>query len=190
MNRLQDYFWFIGPDRKFLKLSYRLRNLSGRLNNLNERRKILQNEYTSLKQIDKCQKCNGKCCGGNYVPYFSGIDYLIRMFSDKPITDYTNWWTPPSIITLFVEKIKSLGTSSNLAKITDTSRNVPESRCPYLSQNGCTLKAQDRPMRCILWICDDVKKSLPPDVLRKLGIINKELSSISAEVIKSFAQKS
>jgi hypothetical protein len=52
------------------------------------------------------------------------------------------------------------------------------------------LKAEERPIRCILWICEDLKQSLPSDVLGKMGIINKELSSISAEVIKSFAQKS
>jgi hypothetical protein len=187
MNPLQDYLWFIKPDRRFLKLSYNLRDLSARLNNLNERRKILQKEYAALKQSDKCKECNGKCCGGDYVPYYSGIDYLIRMFSDKPITDYTNWWMPRPIIAVLFEKVKSLWVRSSSNKSVNVLEKVPDSWCPYLTQSGCVLKAEERPIRCILWICEDLKQSLPSDVLGKMGIINKELSSISAEVIKSFA---
>jgi len=189
MNRLQDYFWFIKPDRRFLRLAYNLRILSSQLNDLNERRKVLQREYASLSQSPKCQECNGKCCGGDYVPYYSGIDYLIRMFSDKPITNYTNWWMPPSIITRLFKK-RGLSEQAEIsAKLRTLQEKTPESRCSYLTQNGCALQAEDRPIRCIVWICSGLKQSLPSEALRKMGIINQELSSISEAVIRSFAPR-
>jgi hypothetical protein len=143
----------------------------------------------ALKQSDRCKECNGRCCGDNYVPYYSGIDYLIRMFSDKPITNYTNWWKPRSIITVLFEKVKPFLVRSSSNKPSKYSEKIPDSWCPYLTPNGCTLKAEDRPIRCILWICADLKKDLPPGVLRKMGNINKELTLISSEVIKSFTLK-
>jgi hypothetical protein len=173
---------FVNQICDLLKLSYDLRMLKPQLIELNEKRKKLQIDYSVLCNANnnKCQECKGLCCGGYYAPYFSAIDYLIRMFSDKPIDDYFNWWKPRPITSILIDKIKSIWVTSNHAHA------APDSICPNLTPIGCALEAEDRPIRCILWICNDLKKTIPPTDLRKMGVITRELSSISSEVLKCF----
>lgn len=182
MNKIQEYLWFIQPDRRFLQLSYNLRELKPKLNELNERRKKLQIDYSVLRHVShKCQDCSGLCCKAKYAPYFSCVDYLIRMFSDNPIRDdYFNWWRPRPIAFALHKEIRSRRGAPDHIAITHSLM------CPNLTSNGCVLAAEDRPIRCVLWICDDLRKSIPLNVLKKMGLITRELSSISSEVIKCF----
>jgi hypothetical protein len=171
------------PDRCFLKLSYDLRDLRPRLNELNERRKKLQIEYSNLRNVThKCSECRGCCCKGDYAPYFSGVDYLIRMFSDKPIDHYFDWWKPRPVILALLDKIKPMRRASMHAS------TAPNLMCPSLTPNGCALPPEDRPIRCILWICDNLRKTMPSTVLEKMGVITRELSLISSEVIRCFSK--
>jgi hypothetical protein len=188
MNRIQEYLWFTRPDRCFGKLSYDLRTLEPQLNQLNEKRKKLQIDYSALRSVsNNCGECKGFCCKGNYVPYFSGVDYLIRMFSDKPIDDYFNWWKPRPITSILFDKIKSVLVTANFSMVTPNHTHIaPSSMCPNLTPKGCVLEPEDRPIRCILWICDDLKKTIPPAELRMMGVITRELSSISSEVLRCF----
>lgn len=183
MNKIQEYRWFIQPDRCFLKLSHDLRLLKPRLNELNERRKKLQTEYSILRNAShRCAECNGRCCKGDYAPYFSGVDYLIRMFSDKPINNYFDWWKPRPMIFALIDKIQLPWATSTYAPTS------PRLMCPSLTSNGCVFPPEDRPIRCILWICDDLRKTMPSIALKKMGVITRELSLISSEVIRCFAR--
>jgi hypothetical protein len=181
VNKIQEYFWFIRPDRCFLRLSHDLRLLQPRLNELNERRKKLQIEYSFLRNAShQCRMCHGHCCKETYAPYFSGVDYLIRMFSDKPIDNYFSWWRPRPLIFAVLDKIRSIWSAATHVPTS------PRRMCPSLTSTGCVLPPEDRPIRCILWICDDLKKTMPPLVLKKMGFLTRELSSISSEVIRCF----
>jgi len=180
MNRIQEYFWFLLPYRRFNQLSYHLRTLEPQLNDLNEKRKRLQREYVALRNVtSKCRECQGACCKGSET-YFSVIDYLIRMFSDNPISECFRFWRPHSISAILLGRIRSFWIHSNHAN------TVTKSICSNLTPSGCALQAEDRPIRCILWICDDLKKAIPLHELRKLGGITRELSAISADVTKCF----
>lgn len=180
MNIFRTYFLFHKSLRRFDRLSCNLTTLSKQLNHLNENRKITQRKIIELSKDNKeCTTCQGLCCQGDYN-HFTAIDYLIRLFSDNPLEGYGVLWTPKSIAAILLSKIKAL-----LDRSSSTER-TSNTKCSYLDFNGCYLKPEDRPIRCVLWTCRGFRQSLPPHTLMEIGILTKELSSISCQVLKSF----
>jgi|WetSurMetagenome_2_1015567.scaffolds.fasta_scaffold95090_3 hypothetical protein len=184
MNKIQEFFWFAWPDRRFLESSYALGDLAVELNSLNERRGVLQREYKNLKQSSNCAECKGRCCTDEFAPYYSGIDALLRMFSDRPVREIHRWKARP-LGTVLLERIRPNGKSP-----TGASAAAQVSWCANLGPEGCLLAAEDRPMRCILYICPEARRSLPGEVLQRMGAINMELSALSVQALKGLRRRS
>jgi hypothetical protein len=180
MNIFQTWFLFHRSERHFHTISYRLLDLSSRMNALNERRKSIQKEIIALgKSSEACLVCQGLCCRGEYN-HFTAIDYLMRRFSDKPIEEYGTLWKPQPVLFLLMNKFKEV-----LSRSQSTSQ-TPSSKCPDLTLTGCTFKPEDRPIRCVLWTCKTYRNSLSANELILIGKLTRELASISSETIKIF----
>ena len=180
MNIYRTWRLFHKPERHYHKLSYKLESMSCRLNELNNRRKIIQREIDELSKSNSvCAKCQGACCKGEY-DHFTAINYLIRSFSDNPLKGYGDLWKPIPLYALILKKI--MPSSKNIS-----SGDIKQiNGCPHLSTLGCNLEVEDRPIRCVIWTCRDFREALPHRNLVKIGKLIKELDSISKKVVRIF----
>ena len=180
MNIFRTWVLFHKPERRYHKLSFNLLTIESQLNDLNEKRRIIQRKIIELsKDVEVCKICKGACCQGEYN-HFTAIDYLLRMFSDNPIKGYGDLWKPKSINSLILDKIKRTSEAEN------GGNKKLETGCPNLTLNGCNLEPEDRPIRCILWTCKDFREALPRNDLKEIGNLTKELYAISDRAIKLF----
>jgi hypothetical protein len=188
MNVLKHWKYFQKTDLDFLYLSYKKQYIVAELTNLNERRKNIQKEILSISATnDTCKTCPTSCCRGNYN-HFTIVDYMIRMFSDKPINEFAETQQkPPSPLKLIYEKIRrSKSTPISPFPTQSPPDSLPTSGCPNLTPNGCAFSAEDRPIRCVLYTCRVFRHSLPESNLKKIGVLNEELISISKRVFQLF----
>lgn len=180
MNRLRSWFKFNMPERRFHQLSYRFADLAVLLNSLDDRRRVLQRDISLLgNDTDECRVCPGRCCRGDYC-HFTVIDYLIRMFSDRPVPGYGGIWKPDPLIDIVLGKGAPVSRAAG-GPLLDT-------KCPELGDTGCRLEAADRPIRCILWTCRAFRESLPPATLESMSKLTEELGSLSEQAIVLFSK--
>jgi hypothetical protein len=182
---IRHWFYFQSSDLDFKYLSYKKKTILPELLSLNERRKAIQKEILFLSsESDTCKNCPTSCCRGNYN-HFTIVDYIIRMFSDKPIKEFgKNQLKPPSLYYMVYERI------IKPRSVKTVSEPVSESalKCPNLTVNGCAFPAEDRPIRCVLYTCRAFRNSLSNKSFRKTAILTKELSTISASAFKVFTR--
>lgn len=180
MNVLLTWNLYHRSERHYHKLSYQFRNINSIVNELNDRRKTIQREIADLsKGNGECAECQGACCRGDY-DHFTVIDYLIRTFSDKPLNGYGDLWKPRPLQSLLADLIRS-------KKSARGGNSNQTATCPHLDASGCNLKIEDRPIRCILWTCKDFRNALPRTSMIKVGLLMKELDSLSRLVVRVYA---
>lgn len=182
MNSYLTWSLFHRSERHYHKLSYQLANTGSRVNELNERRKAIQHDIGKLSEENReCAKCQGACCKGDY-DHFTVVDYLIRMFSDKPLNGYGKLWKPKPFQSLILDAVRSHSGQRG--------GNMEQAaRCPHLTLSGCDLEIEDRPVRCILWTCRDFRKALPQKGLMQIGRLMRELDSLSGQVIRVYSHR-
>jgi hypothetical protein len=143
MNTFSTWYFFHYPERKYHRVSYNLLKFPTKVNDRNKERQRLQRKIIGLSTVDdECQKCQGLCCRGDYN-HFTSIDYLYRIFSEKPLSEVGPLWKPNPIGTLLRDKFKRSGKGPGGGEI-------PKTKCPNLESDGCKLEVEDRPVRCIL----------------------------------------
>jgi hypothetical protein len=181
MNLLQSWIFFQNPDRNFINLSHKLQEIRPKLIILNEKRKIIQQEISSLsKYTDACRICLNSCCRGNYN-HFTMVDYLIRMFSDNPIREFEEVKQQITLFSILFTKFRPI------LKNPASKNTSSGSKCPNLTAKGCEFLPEDRPIRCIIYTCKTFRQTVSSDVFYKIGHLTKELSLISSKVIKLFS---
>lgn len=180
MNIFRTWKLFHGPLRYYDGTCYRLNNLAAQLNRLNERRKSIQREIIALSEGNQaCAECQGLCCKGDY-DHFTAIDYLVRRFSNNPIEQYGGIWKRDSILLRVWKEIRRPGKRDMVLS------DAGNTGCINQTDFGCSLKQEDRPIRCILWTCKAYRKSLSRENLFRIGLLTKELVSLCSEVSKIF----
>lgn len=183
MNMLRQYYAFQKTDRDFCDLALKKQPIVLNLQILDEKRRSIQSEIFSLSSIsDKCSTCQVSCCNGNYN-HFTIIDFFLRLFSNKPIKEYEE------IQKKQLPLLKILLDITKRPKLVSVAyESVLGSKCPELTPNGCSLSPEDRPIRCILFTCKIFRRSLPRGNLERIGLLTKELWSISSQVFKTFSR--
>jgi hypothetical protein len=190
MNPIQTWNFFQSSNRKIFLLSFKIQNILPQLDNLqkiqpqlnvlNERRKIIQNEIISLaKTAEYCRNCPASCCWLNdwsNCNHYSSIDYVMRLFSKKPIREFWEVQKQPSFVVFVLKTIKRVLQKN---PISIHCRNV---KCPNLTDKGCEFLAEDRPIICVVYTCPRLRHALPEDDLLKMGVLTKELILLSAEL--------
>ena len=194
MNIFQHWKYFQRTDIDFLQLSFKKQYILPDLISLNERRQIIQSQIVKLSsENDTCKTCPTSCCRGNYN-HFTMVDFIIRMFSDKPINEFAKTQLkPPSIFELILNKIQKYKIIPNVSRLTTlpvVSQPISASRsnCPNLTLNGCAFAAEDRPIRCVIYTCSSFRRSLKSNDFEKIGILSEELRLISSQSFKLFAK--
>ena len=194
MNILKHWKYFQKTDLDFLNLAYKKQSIVSEIISLNERRKTIQKEILSLSSTnDTCKNCPTSCCRGNYN-HFTIVDYIIRMFSDKPIKEFAETQQkPPSLFEIIRKKIRNPKPATVLPQsislpVVSQRISANTSKCPNLTVNGCVFSPEERPIRCVLYTCSVFRHSLPEKDLEKMGVLTEELSSISKRVFMLFTK--
>jgi hypothetical protein len=175
--------YFQKTDLDFLKLSYNKQTVVTEIISLNERRKSIQKDIVLLSSANNiCKNCVTSCCRGNYN-HFTVVDYIIRIFSDKPVIEFAPTQPkPPTYLKLIRERIRKPSASDGSSRST----MAHLSKCPNLTEKGCAFAPEDRPIRCVLYTCSSFRKSIPEKDLEKLGHLSEELCLISKDVFVKF----
>ncbi len=157
---------------------------------LNIRRVEIQRGISEIsRQSDACSKCMGKCCTGNRN-LFTALDFLIRKYSSKPLTSYgmipeqnellSNYHAVLKHTTYFA---KTLGLSKNLGCSS-------KKKCRHLTQKGCSISSEDRPILCLIFTCKEFRDELPYKSLVQLAKLIMEIQSIEQSVQELFSKSS
>jgi hypothetical protein len=157
---------------------------------LDGQRQRLQQEIVEIcGRVDACQACGGLCCQGQYN-HFTVIDYLVRMYSDRPIVDYGD--TLPEQLPLYrvvpAKIVESLRGRDEFDEKRGTLRYGPAG-CPDLTPTGCRFPAAERPIRCVLWTCMALRRDLNDADFRKMGALIRDLHMTSEEIIRAFRRR-
>ena len=128
----------------------------------------------------------GKCCLGDR-DLFTAIDFMARKYSDNPLVDFGIISKQNELLSNYHALIKHLGyffATIHLSKLNELSKT--DKKCSHLSEKGCNLFFEDRPIHCVIFTCKKFRASLPNKELVKLANITKEMQSIEYEVFKSY----
>ena len=152
---------------------------------LNERRIAIQRKMGILNGnlSDACRKCNeagGGCCHNYIEYYFTAIDYWIRKYSGNPIDGYgiipdQHWY---DFSFRRVRKVIN-------ALMPDYGADHKEgaNNCAFYGIDGCKLKHEERPVKCLISTCGQVRRAM--DMNTKLEYVKsiKELYWISRRML-------
>jgi hypothetical protein len=158
------------------------------LNFLNNKRMNIQKEMGNIsKDNDACKKCMGLCCS-SIAPCgpFEAIDFLVRKYSNNPLEDYRRIPKLQSNYSLLINHLKYFFAILGLCKLTEPLKLDKAYVCPFLTEKGCILSYEDRPITCLLYTCEAFRKSLPNDKFIKLAYLTKELQSIGYETFRLY----
>jgi len=191
MNKLSRFLLYSTkyavPRRRFHRLAWEVQGVKERMQVLNGQRQRLQQEIVKIcGRAEACQTCTGLCCRGGY-DHFTLIDYLVRMYSDRPLADYGDALPkqPPAYRIIPEKILESLRGRDEFDEKRE-SRLSLQGGCPNLTATGCRLAAADRPIRCVLWTCMALRRSLSDEDFRELGTLVKELSATAENVLQAF----
>jgi hypothetical protein len=159
-----------------------------RIDFLNTKRQKIQAEIGLMSQKNSaCYDCRGKCCRGQY-DHFIAIDFFIRKFSKNCIKNYScisddceHLHNYPSLkkhanfLLGFFSPVKIVITHSG--------------KCPNLIDYSCVLQYADRPIHCVLFTCDQFRKKLENEDLKKLAQLSKELERTEYEVFSIYVPR-
>jgi hypothetical protein len=166
------------------KLDFSPKNLDA----LNRKRMFLQQEIARVSSKSKaCCVCMGRCCSGDHN-LFTAVDYNLRRCSNKPLTSYG--FIPKenellSNMTSFRKQLRYLLKSSRLS---DSTFNVKQ-RCAHLTEKGCSLAIQDRPIICLIFTCKEFRDGLSYNELIELANLTIEMQTIQNKLIDLLAGK-
>lgn len=176
MNTLRTWFLFHAPERDFRRLSRSLQDVPAQLAEMDRERRRLQREIHELgKQNVVCHGCTATCCEGTHTR-FTMVDVLMRRFTDRPVEVFARF-----------NKVEPLWLMAWRRYFpSKTPPFVPVGRCDHISEKGCALEPEDRPIRCLIWTCRAYRKGLPEDVLEKMGAAGRKLMKLSNRAIRLY----
>lgn len=123
---------------------------------LNRKRECIQREIgeLNLNSLLTCADCKGKCCQDNTEDYFTAIDFLMKKSISGKVIGYSG--DPEKNLYYYLRiRLKQLfGVTSH------SSTSLGKSGCSYLSKTGCTLDNHERPIKCIVATCKELRIAL------------------------------
>ncbi|GFO62923.1 hypothetical protein M1B72_19010 [Geomonas paludis] len=199
---LQDFWHFSRPYRLFQRvasLSHDLLDLDHNLSpqarqaleRLNRDRVASHLAIAALElpSYARCDRCQGACCREPADNYFTAIDYWLRRHTDSRVVGYAV--RPPVPLAGYLTM--RLGAAWH--RLQPGRPGVPAAkpsgdRCVHLGPRGCLLPHVERPLKCLIYACDGLKRSLDEQARSRYVAAIKELQKISIgtfEVLKQEA---
>lgn len=190
----QDFWHFSRRYRQFQRIS----NLSATLFDhgfeasqptrealvqLNDRRIACQAGIAELNlpHFAGCGACNGACCREPTDHYYTAIDFWLRRYTPSRVDRFR------AVRPLPLHQYYSARLSSALKALTGVPRPAAaaahgaQSCCDHLSERGCRLPHEERPVRCLIYACTGMKRSLDPKTRLSYIEAVKDLQAISLE---------
>lgn len=162
---------------------------AGILCSLNNRRRLIQREISIVsKQSRACCECMGKCCSGDHN-LFTVVDVVLRKYSSEPLRSYG--YIPKenellSNINSLKEHFRYLLNYCGLSSYSYTANK----RCSHLSDRGCDLSVENRPLLCLIFTCKKFRDELSDEELVRLGNLTMEIQTIEYKILRLFGKRS
>lgn len=157
-----------------------------------------------------CGECKGRCCyvGKKHATFFYAIDFWLRYYTNSPIQNYAkNLMDHPAKVwprQLFHLSLRL--TRNTIGRIHDSSPAMEEighrrmsqrsmsdrfptildasTPCMYLSDTGCMLEPNERPITCVVYTCAALRHALDRQALERMIADVRELKKIHGEVLR------
>ena len=154
------------------------------LKKLNSDRIACHNKIAGLDlpSAANCGICNGACCNEPSNHYFTAIDFWLR--KSPPDKVHTFAQDPPKPLRHYYKiGIKSAWDRVTLSPKMERAAQTgpPETRCAHHGANGCQLPHVERPVKCLIYACPGMKKSMNEATRLTYMEAVKELHQISLQ---------
>jgi len=177
--------WYLQQDLESKKLQQNPQQLTA----LNNKRMLLQKEIAvASRKSNACSKCRGRCCSGDHNLY-TALDCVIRSYSDKPLTSYGYLPQGHELLSNYSALSKPLRYLLKSSHISDGSF-ASKKMCAKLTETGCSLPVEDRPIICSIFTCKEFRDGLPYKELIKLVNLMIEIQSIECTIAGLLSKKS
>lgn len=174
MRNCHDFWYFSRIYTQFEKVS----NFSIRL--LDKKDEVSEETQVALKRLYKkmivykikigklnlqlfadCKNCNTGCCNELSDRYFTPIDFWLSKYGSCNEYDYADRQIK-KFHDYFKIRFASLWRcADSLVKFNKPAPlNIPSGKCCHLGKNGCSLPHHERPIKCLIYACPRLKKSL------------------------------
>lgn len=196
--RLYDYLYYSRRYSQFNTLCYLCDNIPLRNGDISVESKInmslifeynkeLQKQLTELNHrfSDLCASCCGACCFKRTEWFFTVIDYWVRKDGLSHINGYAKlpkrYWCS-SILT----RLKNLFNNSVIIN----NYEIVKEKCIYLNEGGCKLMPKERPIKCLLYYCKNIRNSMNYEFIKTHSRIVNELYNNSYRVFEILCKES
>lgn len=173
-TNFQDYWYF---SRKYLQFE-RVSNLCGGLLGKND--EVSEEARTALRLFDKdriacqnkigeldlpsyarCDVCAGECCDKSSEQYFSPIDFWLAKYTSDHAPNYAEQPVKP-LHHYFKARVASLPRRlyPSVKIKNEPPLDMPMEKCFHLGERGCKLPHVERPIKCLIYTCPRLKKSM------------------------------
>jgi hypothetical protein len=120
---------------------------------------------------------------------FTAVDYVIRKYSDKPLTSYGYIPESHELLSNYNGLKKQLRYFLKSSHLSEPSFSAKQ-KCSHLTENGCSLPVEDRPIICLVFTCKEFRDGLPYKELIKLVNLMIEIQSIECNIAGLLNKKS
>ncbi|QWV97997.1 hypothetical protein KP005_01495 [Geomonas nitrogeniifigens] len=188
---LQDFWHFSRPYRLFQRVAGLSHDLLDRdhdlspparkaLEQLNRKRVACQLRIAALDlpSYARCDRCQGACCREPAERYFTAIDYWLRCHTGSRVAAYAGQGAPPLAAYLRI-RLGAAWRRLAPAPPGEPAAQTPAIRCAHLGPRGCLLPHAERPLRCLIYACVELKSSLDEQARKRYIAAIKELQQIS-----------
>lgn len=198
-RNIQDFWHFSRRYRQFQMVSSLTADLLDRdhevseqarqaLARLNEQRVACHAKIArlNLPSFANCGVCRGACCREPSDHYFTAIDFWLRKYTPGQVKGYRVIQAKP-LHHYFQGRIRSALTRLHPGlshKREGSAALEPDTRCAHLGENGCRLPHAERPVKCLIYACPGLKRSM--DEATRLVYLEavRELQQISVETFQ------
>lgn len=166
-RHLGDLWHFSRKYRQFQRLSALVLGLLGAerelsqqgreaLARLDRERIVCQERIASLNlpAIARCADCAAGCCGEPADHYFTAIDYWLRKYTDNGVRGFSQEPFTP------LPKYYRFRISEAVKRGRGPKRTTGRGPCAHLGAAGCSLSHAERPLKCLIYACPGLKRSL------------------------------
>jgi Fe-S-cluster containining protein len=151
------------------------------LERLNRERIACQQKIAGLDlpSFARCADCKGACCRKPSEHYFTAIDYWLRRHTPHEVQGYAGGGAVP-LHCYFRDRIGTACKRLLPPSAQDPPPPPPQDcRCSHLGDHGCRLPHAERPLKCLIYACPDLKRSLDHPTRRAYIKEIKELQQIA-----------
>jgi len=114
----------------------------------------------NLPSIAKCNSCATGCCREPAEHYFTVIDFWLRKYTDHKVSTFSQ--APFKPLHQYYRSRLAAALRPRSLDETDMADEAVGKRapCAHLGATGCTLPYAERPLKCLIYACPELKRSL------------------------------